>query len=404
MKVLWPLLETLSDPDEGVRKEALEVIHQLSEHDRAAEVAAQLSVQGAAARDRGAQAIGAPSWDALLDRLIDLLGHADHWGRRMIGHLLAQMKSEEVAQRVIELLSDDHMHVRRAAVWALSSMRRKEAIPYLADIVRNREENRWLRNGAIRVLARYEDECVSGILLEALEDPDEELSGAAAAGLAPIKSEALIEPLVDRLKRGDGPARKQTLEILAEIPSKKVLPVLVEHMGDEDRTIRRLAVRSLGKSGLSEAPALLARALDDPDPDVRWAASNGLARAKATDTLIQVLQKGTSEARQLAARALGIVKDPNTVRSLIQAAQDEETEVRQSAAKALAEIRTEEALPTLVRLSDDPDGEVRWMAVSGLGRLGSEEAMAALKKVLRDEDRHVRWLARRFLKAHAVAE
>lgn len=83
--------------------------------------------------------------------------------------------------------------------------------------------------------------------------------------------------------------------------------------------------------------------LFDFNPDVAKLESEGNVNG-----LIKALEKGDSNNRANAARALGKFKDKKVVKSLIRALNDEDSDVRWNAASSLGKIGDSEATPFLL--------------------------------------------------------
>jgi len=94
-----------------------------------------------------------------------------------------------------------------------------------------------------------------------------------------------------------------------------------------------------------------------------------------------------SALRIAAARLLGEIGRPGEVTSaLIDALSDSEPGVRNVAAVALGQLRDRRAVPALVARLDDSQLEVRCMAVLALGEIGGPDAIAAVAELSRASD------------------
>ncbi|ACL63629.1 General secretory system II protein E domain protein [Anaeromyxobacter dehalogenans 2CP-1] len=137
------------------------------------------------------------------------------------------------------------------------------------------------------------------------------------------------------------------------------VPAMVEVLRDRDPVRRRIAATVLGAAGdPSTFPALAERVLD-PDPRVAGAAIAALAAHRrhpemraVPEKLRRALLSGVAARTTSAARALGAIRDAESVPLLVQVLESSEREPAEAAAAALAEI-------TLQRLGTDAR---RWLA------------------------------------------
>ncbi|ABC80025.1 HEAT repeat domain-containing protein [Anaeromyxobacter dehalogenans] len=137
------------------------------------------------------------------------------------------------------------------------------------------------------------------------------------------------------------------------------VPAMVEVLRDRDPVRRRIAATVLGAAGdPSTFPALAERVLD-ADPRVAGAAIAALAAHRrhpemraVPEKLRRALLSGVAARTTFAARALGALRDAESVPLLVQVLESSEREPAEAAAAALAEI-------TLQRLGTDPR---RWLA------------------------------------------
>ncbi len=122
----------------------------------------------------------------------------------------------------------------------------------------------------------------SQILLEALDDPDREVSGSALSALCRVRGldEEAVKRIVSGLEADDVQLRRGTTFCVRFMTDQAahVLPKLLIRLSDPDEIVRELAVESLAALG-AEHPVVL-KALDeasnDPSPRVRRAARTEL--------------------------------------------------------------------------------------------------------------------------------
>lgn len=113
----------------------------------------------------------------------------------------------------------------------------------------------------------------------------------------------------------------------------------------------------------------LVEAILDGDMEARRSATAELAREGAVDAFLEILSRGSNDARWYAARGLVEVGVP-AVDPLVRFLREEtETDARRYAASALADLG-EDALDSLLELLGDDDARVRGFASRALIRIG----------------------------------
>lgn len=110
------------------------------------------------------------------------------------------------------------------------------------------------------------------------------------------------------------------------------------------------------------------------------------------DKLVQQLQSGEDESREVAALALGRM-GPAAIEPLVAMLGVEQTDIRWWAARALAEVGGPGAVLPLIGVLTDPDPDVRACAVLALGRIGDARAAAAVAERLTDDSAFVAGIA-----------
>jgi HEAT repeat protein len=222
-------------------------------------------------------------------------------------------------------------------------------------------------------------------LLEALKDPDEDVSSSAAH---------LLE--------------------LTMAENVKVIPTLIKYLGDPDAKTRARAIGLLIKPiGERVATPRLIEALDSTNTLVRGAAARilgtyGTVAGAAVPKLAELVKEGNepdTQIRCFAAEALWRIDQQ--LRPLIPfriaELKNEREGIRWDAASFLGECGSEasSAVPDLVEmLRNDSKSRLRARAATALGQIGpdAKTAIPALKRALQDESQNVRDAAAEALK------
>lgn len=222
-------------------------------------------------------------------------------------------------------------------------------------------------------------------LIEALQDSNTNVAYFAASALAEVRHPRVIRPLIRALASGSWPVRNAASTSLS-LQGDLAVEKLVHACEDEHEDVSFWVAKTLRRIGRGGLPVML-----------------------------RMLRKGTDEQRYLSAKALGILKDPESVEVLVEGLKDGHEWVRLYAAIALGEIQDPRAIqpllqvladpafrvhprivevfrsfgdriiPRLLDLSDQGETHARANAFRVLGALGSEEAFERIEAVASDE-------------------
>ncbi len=119
------------------------------------------------------------------------------------------------------------------------------------------------------------------------------------------------------------------------------------------------------------------------------------ATLEAMANLVRQLGEGSHDRRASAAKALGLLHDPEATGPLLDALRGDPSHLgRTAAAAALGRCGDSRAVGGLLGALRDEDGSVRAAAASALGKLGATPASDALRVALRDPAHGVRMAAR----------
>jgi len=307
------------------------------------------------------------------------------------------------------------------------------AVPALAPLVADPDPD--LRKFVVDALGNIEAPEVPGLLRAALEDPEENVSAAAAEYLGRRHDTAAVPVLLRRLGESGGWLTFGCLRALGEIGDPAAAPAVTALLGEPG--LRKAALEALGRVGDGQAVPHLLEALFSRDRGLRRVAANAVhrilprlgqgpaaatlaagVRAQADDDFFEFLRGllglEDQQARASAATLLGFAPGPRMVAILLDALpqaaeQDQEVlarvldtlpeadlpllvarlldpspVVRLRLAGVLGHRRSREALPPLLSLLEDGVGHVRAAAATALGRIGDPAAVPPLVGLLRD--------------------
>jgi HEAT repeat protein len=254
--------------------------------------------------------------------MVDLLRHQS-WEMRVWGaEVLAEVPSPFSVEGLVRALKDKRAEVRSAAAYAFLNNPNPRAVDPLITL---------------------------------LQDPDAGVRANAAESLGKTQNHRGLDPLLKAAKDKDARVRRCALYGILHLEGPNALEYLKPSLDDESEDVRSTAARVIGKMKTPEGLAFLEKLLlgevkKDVDPG-----SVALAMAESGDaalgTLIKVLDRGETDARIAAAKALAELKDESTVGPLCKAFKEGISE----AGPALKAIGMPAVRPLIGLLSEDDE-------------------------------------------------
>lgn len=291
-----------------------------------------------------------------------------------------------------------------------------------------------VRRMAVTLAARIRAERASGELLNALDDPDPGVRGAALTGLAAVpRNDPLIRAisgrLVGHLTDPDASVRAAAVRTLG-LTDVAALEAALETIARDSNPSIRAAI-AVALEDRPAAPASVSQLLTDPSPDVRYAAIEAVAAVG-----------GLRQGRSIAAELVGTLDDPigrvrRTAASLLSSRDDEtdgvaellttgspraqeaallalighgaavrepviewaDAQIARAAARRLARIalRTVDAPPApdsatgfLTFVLERHERQLADLALGALAVLGADEARGVIRRCIRSGDAETR--------------
>jgi HEAT repeat protein len=245
---------------------------------------------------------------------------------------------------------------------------------FVTELRMSKRRNR--RVEAAKALAEFADPASADALLDALEDPVDEVRWQAAGALAKIGDPRAVRPLLEVLHRETDWGANRIADTLVAFGSTAV-PDLARYALLSDPALSPntahlpLVARVLGIIGdIKAEPAMLsALESDDGELRIRAAAALGTVGSLAcVPALIRALRDSEWEVRAQAAAALGRQMDGRAIAGLREAMRDENWWVRQNSAQALSEIPA--GVGALISGLEDEDRFARDAAIERLMAMG----------------------------------
>lgn len=338
------LTAALNDPDEPVRRAALEHLPYLDDHRVIDALTATLQSDTPKTRMSAVRALARLDEDAATAALRRALNDTDSWVRYHAVRALGERRDAAAAEALIRLADQDAATpVRIAAVEAAGA----------------------IGAGMSEHLARW------------ASDPEDEIAGAALQGLGRAAEEQTLRPLLEALRTDAAPRRVAAVRGLAAHGSEDAVTALEwTASAEQEPAIARLAVESLGRvaetggSGTGKAVEGLLTLL--AESRLRDVALTVLSRLPAG--AIAGIRDGLSHAvpavRLGTIEALARLRHPDATAAIEAALDIADPEIRASAAQALGRLGSPSAAVRLTSLAaHDPSKAVRRAAGAALGRL-----------------------------------
>lgn len=235
-----------------------------------------------------------------------------------------------------------------------------------------------------------DDQTLRNLLKEAHSEI-ENVSEYAVSSLAELKSERIIDLLIQSLKDQDKEVRYEAARELGERKNPKAIDPLILALKDEEPEVRKEVVYALRRLRDEKTIKPLIEQLKDQDEGVRWSVALTLGQLGNTQAVLPLIESLNSNvAKGGIVRALGVLGDKRAVLPLIKLLQDKDEEVRKEAISSLEQLGDERAVEPLINILKDKDKWVRISTASALGKLSDKRAVEPLIKSLKDEDYAVR--------------
>ncbi len=235
------------------------------------------------------------------------------------------LKDEQSALDVLtqELVSRDN-DVKDKVIYALWNFGSERAVEILEEAARS---NPAVRKQALEALANLRDSAAISTLAEYLNDPDDWVRRTVVNSLGEIGGASVIPHLIKAVDDGDVDIAEKAVEFLGQIGGEEVISHLDNLLENRSGRLVGTVAEALGSAGAVVSISKLAELLDeykDDDDDSGdhfpkallggWI--KGYVRAKIAgalcelgdergrDVLVEIITKGYSEGRKVAAKAL----------------------------------------------------------------------------------------------------
>ncbi len=285
---------------------------------------------------------GTPPIEALCRRLRD----SDMRVQSRTQDILAELDTPEIGHRVADMLSDDDVETRRAAVEILNRKQGENTLPALVEALG--DDDWWVRGRAADAVAERGGRVLIPAILPLLARDDGERQSELVDLIERLGGEGdVVEPLIGSLSRPDATIRRGAARALAVLGGEEALEPLLNLLEKGD-TLQGEVLRAIAQIGDS-------RAVDPLLDKLRTAGDE--EHDPLFDTLAQVTDSSRASAVMHAVRDLGRGRDSASW----QAASDRTLQTLQTRFGELlveAEVATRSAPPPGAAAQPSPGGSV----------------------------------------------
>jgi HEAT repeat protein len=363
------LIETLTDPNERVRKAACTALGQIGDSIAVPELIQCLKDRYSDVSIAACTALGQIGDSIAVPELIQCLKYRYSDVSIAACTALGQIGDSVAVPELIQCLKDRYSDVSIAACTALGQIGDASAVPALiaclddisVDYHNYYTNDADIYKAATNALVQIGEAAVPA-LNEALKSENDFVRSAAYIALGQIRESSAIPELIQCLKNTYPEVRIAACTALGHIGDSSAVPELIKCLKDTDYDVRIAACTALGHIGDSSAVPELIKCLKDTDYDVRIA-----------------------DVRIAACTALGHIGDASAVPALIACLDDNsanhfkyDADSYKAATNALVQIG-EPAVPALIEILTNPNERVRSAACTALGQIGDISAIPALR-------------------------
>lgn len=252
-----------------------------------------------------------------------------------------------------------------ALAGVLGARRDPAALPALLILAKAGEPP--ARVAALRAATEIGDAAAATTLAELLLDPNPDVAGAAAAGLAGLPGTQVDDLVTKGLDSPDQPLRLKMVEITRQRRITAALPALLKLIDSPDQALRSAAIGCCAElAGEAEFSALLEQLTTCTDPGQIEALEQAVAAvcgasaqpAACVPPLAQALAKAAPAAKPAVLRTLRVAGGPDALAAVRGAVSDPDANVHASAIRVLGEWKTADAIPVLLELAKSSGTEI----------------------------------------------
>lgn len=319
-------------------------------------------------------------------------------------HVLAKAQGEAALNDLLEAAGSENPQYRNAALDAAQSIKGPAMTAKFVDRLKSLSPS--AKVDVLNFLARRGDASARPAILQAVKDEDAAVRVAALTALVSLGREEAIPALVDRITTDKPEVAKPAAEMLSRIPGDKPLAAAAEVLTaapakskvallellaargakaqkdavlkqttDADASVRTAALKAAEKvAGEADAPQLVERLMSAKDPSETSAALKAATAAasqvqdpeKRADPFLAALARSAGDKRAVLERGLARVGGKRALDAVLADVKSNDAKVREGAIAALAEWQDAAAIAPLLDVArSEADASLQVTALRG---------------------------------------
>ena len=218
-----------------------------------------------------------------------------------------------------------------------------------------------VRVAAIDVLGQMSDVSAAAMLLETAVSGEPVLARAAQTSLVNLHGGTVDAAIAANLDRGDPQARTLLLDLVAQRAIASALPAVLQAADDPDEQVRLAAIKTLGRIvGLNQLAMLTNRLLTAKSPQETASLQEALQvaclrmpdRDACAGVFLDSMPKASIASKRFLIELLGSVGGARALEGVSAAAEDADQDLQDAATQVLGEWMSAEAAPVLLHLAE----------------------------------------------------
>ncbi len=315
---------------------------------------------------------------------------------------MGNLESPGVAMYLRELLEGADQTLEEAIIGAMLKLARScnrsvlESLPWpqLKKLIENaiRSNNPQTKRLAFDELASWRSPEATKMVIDLLLDPNEETAEYAPQYLNAASS-TITDEIASALHSANPAAACRLLEAIAGTGNAQFVPQVAPLIRHADASVRERAAMALGRIGGREVDRTLLPLVTDSMPGVRAAALKAIGwvgASEVVDSVVAALDDPLPEVQQAALGALILSGGRRAITQFREDLSHPQARRQVLAAQALGWIGEKEVVGPLLTALNHSEADVRRAAVESLGRVGDAGLMHRLQAALADGEPTVR--------------
>ncbi len=251
-------------------------------------------------------------------------------------------------------------------------------------------------------------------LLDDIKEPD--ILARLVFALGNSKDNAVVRPLIDKLKAADEKVRTAVVNALAKFPHDQIVVSVLRASLPEEKSdkVRIALINALAESEDTRSVSIFINLLSSENKAIRYAVSNAIVKlhqlvmaesegepeVDVVALLLDRLRRADLQMKKEILTLIGQLKDPRALEALVDLLGDRDAGIRALVAMALGGLKDKKANEYIVeRLYEERDTWTKLQLVLALQKSRDFSVVPALIDMLEDSDVNVRFGAGRALRA-----